>query len=155
MRLRVALALTIRPPACSQASGSSFLQHGEGDVQTCPVCALRLLQGFIDSWTQLVVDILAAAPEAKGRLLLDMINEPDGYTFDWCACLLQHCHISLPGRDSSEGAPQALRSRKVMKEAIARLLALAGQDGKVTSVNSSVNATEYLAHVPLRCACSQ
>lgn len=52
-----------------------------------------------------MADILAAAPEAKGRLLLDMINEPDGYNYDWCAdhacsgastalsaSVLQQCH---------------------------------------------------------------
>ena len=28
-------------------------------------------------------DVLAQTPEAKGRLLIDLINEPDGYTLTW------------------------------------------------------------------------
>ncbi len=52
-------------------------------------------QGFIDSWTQLVSDILTAAPEAKGRLLLDMINEPDGYNYGWCVAPQHSCIPSL------------------------------------------------------------
>lgn len=31
----------------------------------------------------LVKDVLAQTPEAKGRLLIDLINEPDGYTLTW------------------------------------------------------------------------
>ncbi|CAK0786597.1 hypothetical protein CVIRNUC_009811 [Coccomyxa viridis] len=38
---------------------------------------------FIGQWVSLLTDVLAAVPEAKGRLLLDMINEPDGYGFKW------------------------------------------------------------------------
>ena len=46
--------------------------------QTCAV------QEFIGLWASLLTDVLAAVPEAKGRLLVDMINEPDGYGFTWC-----------------------------------------------------------------------
>ena len=42
-----------------------------------------VLQEFIGQWVSLLTDVLAAVPEAKGRLLLDMINEPDGYGFKW------------------------------------------------------------------------
>ncbi len=38
---------------------------------------------FEASWLALVTKLLAAAPEAHGKLLLDLINEPDG-----CAALL-------------------------------------------------------------------
>jgi hypothetical protein len=41
------------------------------------------MQYFIDLWAQLVSDVLTAAPEAKGKILLDLINEPDGYGFTW------------------------------------------------------------------------
>ena len=41
------------------------------------------VQYFIDLWAQLVSDVLTAAPEAKGKILLDLINEPDGYGFTW------------------------------------------------------------------------
>lgn len=40
-------------------------------------------QGFISNWTSLVTDLFAAAPEARGRIVLDLINEPDGYGFTW------------------------------------------------------------------------
>ena len=46
------------------------------------LCALHA-QYFIDLWAQLVSDVLTAAPEAKGKILLDLINEPDGYGFTW------------------------------------------------------------------------
>ena len=38
---------------------------------TC-LCRVELLQ-----------DILRITPEAKGRLLVDLINEPDGYDLTW------------------------------------------------------------------------
>ena len=36
------------------------------------------LQGFATAWATLVTDVLAVAPEAQGRLLFDIMNEPDG-----------------------------------------------------------------------------
>ena len=33
---------------------------------------------FVANWTALVTKVLADAPEAHGKLLLDLINEPDG-----------------------------------------------------------------------------
>ena len=45
--------------------------------------ALLIAQLFISDWVDLLTDVLAAVPEARGRLLLDMINEPDGYGFTW------------------------------------------------------------------------
>ena len=48
-----------------------------GEVTPC------IVQEFIGQWVSLLTDVLAAVPEAKGRLLLDMINEPDGYGFKW------------------------------------------------------------------------
>ena len=41
------------------------------------------VQLFISDWVDLLTDVLAAVPEARGKLLLDMINEPDGYGFTW------------------------------------------------------------------------
>lgn len=32
---------------------------------------------------ELLEDILARTPQAKGRLLVDLINEPDGYSLTW------------------------------------------------------------------------
>ena len=32
---------------------------------------------------ELLQDILRNTPEAKGRLLVDLINEPDGYDLTW------------------------------------------------------------------------
>ena len=32
---------------------------------------------------ELMQDILRNTPEAKGRLLVDLINEPDGYDLTW------------------------------------------------------------------------
>ena len=31
----------------------------------------------------LVSDVLQDTPEAQGRLLIDLINEPDGYSLTW------------------------------------------------------------------------
>jgi hypothetical protein len=39
---------------------------------TTEVCRVRLLE-----------DILARTPQARGRLLVDLINEPDGYSLTW------------------------------------------------------------------------
>ncbi len=36
------------------------------------------VQDFVAAWAGLVTDVLALAPEAAGRLLLDIMNEPDG-----------------------------------------------------------------------------
>ena len=36
------------------------------------------VQAFVAAWAGLVTDVLALAPEAAGRLLLDIMNEPDG-----------------------------------------------------------------------------
>ncbi|CAL8465540.1 g5076 [Coccomyxa elongata] len=41
------------------------------------------VDGWVGLWVSLVKDILADTPEAKGRLLIDLINEPDGYTLTW------------------------------------------------------------------------
>ncbi len=32
---------------------------------------------------ELLKDILKKTPEARGRLLVDLINEPDGYSLTW------------------------------------------------------------------------
>ena len=45
--------------------------------------AMHAVQLFISDWVDLLTDVLAAVPEARGRLLIDMINEPDGYGFTW------------------------------------------------------------------------
>ena len=41
----------------------------------------------------LVSDVLADTPEAQGRLLIDLINEPDGYSLTWEVriCCAAHC----------------------------------------------------------------
>jgi hypothetical protein len=41
------------------------------------------LQSFISNWTTLVTRVLTEIPEAKGRIVLDMINEPDGHKMTW------------------------------------------------------------------------
>lgn len=51
----------------------------------------KSVQMFIDEWVSLLTDVLTAVPEAKGRLLLDLINEPDGYGFTWCALKSEAC----------------------------------------------------------------
>jgi hypothetical protein len=38
---------------------------------------------WVDEWVSLVADILTLAPAAKGKLLLDLVNEPDGYQLQW------------------------------------------------------------------------
>ncbi|CAL5224001.1 g6619 [Coccomyxa viridis] len=38
---------------------------------------------FVASWVNLVKTVVAEAPEANGKLLIDFINEPDGYGFTW------------------------------------------------------------------------
>ena len=45
--------------------------------------ARHAVQLFISDWVDLLTDVLAAVPEARGRLLIDMINEPDGFGFTW------------------------------------------------------------------------
>lgn len=79
------------------------------------------MQGFVSNWTDLVTEILAQVPEAKGRIILDLINEPDGYKFDWCAsgpcsghaCRIISAHAGFPdawdvqrmhGRSSQAGS---------------------------------------------------
>ena len=65
-------------------------EHGDMHVE-CASTGVRcssggqacVVQEFIGQWVSLLTDVLAAVPEAKGRLLLDMINEPDGYGFKW------------------------------------------------------------------------
>lgn len=37
---------------------------------------------FVDEWVALTKD-LVAIPELKGKLLLDLVNEPDGYNLTW------------------------------------------------------------------------
>ncbi|KAK9811812.1 hypothetical protein WJX72_010558 [[Myrmecia] bisecta] len=39
-------------------------------------------QGFIDSWASLLRD-LAVVPEVKGKLMVDLVNEPDQYGIRW------------------------------------------------------------------------
>ncbi len=55
------------------------------------LAAQHVLHGMVR--VSLVKDILADTPEAKGRLLIDLINEPDGYTLTWevwqSHCLMQ------------------------------------------------------------------
>lgn len=34
---------------------------------------------WIANWVTLLRNILTLAPEAQGRLLIDLMNEPDGY----------------------------------------------------------------------------
>ncbi|KAK9832841.1 hypothetical protein WJX81_006071 [Elliptochloris bilobata] len=41
------------------------------------------VQDFVAAWAGLVTDVLAAAPEAQGRLLFDVVNEPDGFELKW------------------------------------------------------------------------
>ncbi|EIE23036.1 hypothetical protein COCSUDRAFT_63419 [Coccomyxa subellipsoidea C-169] len=41
------------------------------------------MDGWVGLWVDLVKDVLADSPEAKGRLIIDLINEPDGYTLTW------------------------------------------------------------------------
>jgi hypothetical protein len=52
---------------------------------------------WVDEWVSLVADILTLAPAAKGRLLLDLVNEPDGYQLQWevgmRAALLSHAVV--------------------------------------------------------------
>lgn len=55
------------------------------------------------SRVQLLKDILADTPEAKGRLLIDLINEPDGYTLTWEVLLLFLAHVETPMHE--ENAP--------------------------------------------------
>ncbi len=45
-------------------------QGGDVIVQSVP--------DFVAAWAGLVTDVLALVPEARGRLLLDIMNEPDG-----------------------------------------------------------------------------
>ncbi len=45
-------------------------QGGDVIVQSVP--------DFVAAWAGLVTDVLALVPEAHGRLLLDIMNEPDG-----------------------------------------------------------------------------
>lgn len=42
-----------------------------------------ILQTFVSNWTTLVTRVLDEIPEAKGRIVLDLINEPDGFKFAW------------------------------------------------------------------------
>ncbi|CAL5221967.1 g4249 [Coccomyxa viridis] len=51
---------------------------------------------FISDWVELLISVLAAVPETRARLLLDMIIEPDGYGFTWpgssrSKCLRCYC----------------------------------------------------------------
>ncbi|CAL8465539.1 g5075 [Coccomyxa elongata] len=38
---------------------------------------------FVSNWTTLVTRVLTEIPEAQGRIVLDLINEPDGHKFSW------------------------------------------------------------------------
>ena len=58
-----------RRPCCA---GASTLHT------TCARNSTIRMQDFAAAWASLVTDVLTAAPEAQGRLLFDIMNEPDG-----------------------------------------------------------------------------
>ena len=50
-----------------------FHSNAEGDR------SLYTQASWIANWVQLVTSILSTVPQAAGKLLIDLINEPDGY----------------------------------------------------------------------------
>ncbi|EIE23035.1 glycoside hydrolase [Coccomyxa subellipsoidea C-169] len=50
---------------------------------TDPDYRLKDFNSFISNWTTLVTRVLTEIPEAKGRIVLDLINEPDGHKMTW------------------------------------------------------------------------
>jgi hypothetical protein len=42
-----------------------------------------------------VTDVLQDTPEARGRLLIDLINEPDGYSLTWEARMHASMHACM------------------------------------------------------------
>lgn len=46
---------------------------------------------------QLLQDVLNDTPEARGRLLLDLVNEPDGYSLTWEASPNIQCLLTCFG----------------------------------------------------------
>ena len=59
---------------------------GKKGGQRCTLCVQGELQLTLITCLcriELLQDILRGTPEAKGRLLVDLINEPDGYDLTW------------------------------------------------------------------------
>jgi len=42
-----------------------------------------MAQGFVANWTTLMQRVVTEIPESKGRIVLDLINEPDGHKMIW------------------------------------------------------------------------
>ena len=64
------------PKCCLSLTDRAALEHLH--CTTCARNSTIRMQDFAAAWAQLVTDVLAAAPEAQGRLLFDIMNEPDG-----------------------------------------------------------------------------
>ena len=58
-------------------SYTNTLAHGDGSIYDQPT--------WTATWVQLITTILQAVPQAEGKLLIDLVNEPDG-----CVRATQH-----------------------------------------------------------------
>ena len=98
--LAVADTMVSRSHACLDAASASATMLRWSTCKSLPAhrsFAARM-QDFAAAWANLVTDVLAAAPEAQGRLLFDIMNEPDG---------------RAPGRNSHMYSQHATRQRTV------------------------------------------
>jgi hypothetical protein len=61
----------------------------------CSRVGYTAVQALLSNWTTLVTRVMGEIPEARGRILLDLINEPDGFGFRWCVDALHASPVFL------------------------------------------------------------
>lgn len=78
------------------------------------------VQDFAAAWANLVMGVLAAAPEAEGRLLFDIMNEPDGRAPDGNSYMHSQHATRQRVLQSPLGAPDPLGHELHVSEALSR-----------------------------------